>query len=350
MDKNNFINNLYFRLVSPLVYGAMVYILVLLFNDRITELAANFELFELIFCVLITYFNFETLRIFIILLGRFFNFKKNMRWKMTLQIVVSASLSMMTTSLFVSAYFIYLVGFTTFSKELYLFNGIYFITSLLYNSLYISLFYLNKQNEAVLQKEENLRKNLEYRLQSFKNEVNPDLLYGSLETLISLIYRDVDLADDFIIRLAGFYRYSLDNRQDELITLGKDIEAGKNLIALLNFENAHITLKDETEKEFLEDELVPGTIPLLIHHLVRSSIISAVHPMQIRIYTEGEQYISLQCKLNEKLKPISKPLREIEDLQQAYSFYTSEALVRVKAYNEITIRVPLLKLEIEAIA
>ena len=346
MDKNNFIHNLYFRLVSPLVYGTMVYILILLVNDRITELSSNFELFELIFCILLTYINFESLRYFIIMMDRFYAFKKSIRLRIILQIAFSSVLSILLTSLLVAIYFIYLVGFRVFSEELYLITSIYLLSSFFYNSLYISIFYLNKQNEAVLQKEENLRKNLEYRLQSFKNEVNPDLLYTSLETLVSLIYKDVDEADGFINRLAGFYRYSLDNRQDELTTLAKDIEAGKNLVELLNFENSFITLIDETESDFQYDELIPGTIPLLVHHLVRNSIISSAHPMQIRIFTEGEQNVLLQCRLNEKLKPVSKPLREIKDLQQAYLFYTDEPLVRIKAYNEITISVPILRLEV----
>ena len=100
-------------------------------------------------------------------------------------------------------------------------------------------------------------------------------------------------------------------------------------------------------KEFLNDEVIPGTIPLLVHHLVRNSIISSAHPMQIKIFTDGEQSVSLQCKLNERLKPVPQALREIKDLQQAYSFYTDEPLVRIKAYNEITISVPTLRLEVE---
>ncbi|UZR92363.1 histidine kinase [Chondrinema litorale] len=347
MDKNNFIHNLYFRLISPLVYGAMVYILILLVNDRITELSSNFELFELLFCIILTYINFESLRIFINLIDRFYAFKKGIRLRIFLQFTLLAVWAVAITSLLVSVYFIYLVGYRVFTEELYLITSIYLLSSFFYNSLYISIFYLNKQNEAVLQREENLRKNLEYRLQSFKNEVNPDLLYDCLETLVSLIYRDAEEADVFINRLAGFYRYSLDNRQDELTTLAKDIEAGKNLVELLNFENSFISLIDETEAEFLDDEVIPGTIPLLVHHLVRNSIISSAHPMQIKIFTEGEQSVSVQCKLNERLKPVPKALREIKDLQQAYSFYTDEPLVRIKAYHEITISIPILRLEVE---
>jgi len=345
----NFINNLYFRLGSPIAYGGMVYILILLINDRITELASNFELFEVLFSMLLTFINFECFRLLIVLLDSKLTFKLQLQWRVVIQFLVGSIIAIGFTYLFVAIYFVYLVGFNTFNTEAILFCSIFLVSSLFYNSLYFSLYFLNKRNEAVLQRENDLKKSVEYRLQSFKNEVNPTLLYQSLETLISLIYEDIPKADAFVNRLADYYRYALDNRQDELTTLAKEIAAGENLIALLNFDNVFITVTDQTEQEFQDFEIIPGTITQLIYHLVRNSIISATHPLNIFLITEGESVLGIKCTLNEKLQKIPNPLREIKDLQQAYSFYTEEPIVRVKAYQEVTIQVPLLQFELEEI-
>ena len=348
MEKN-FINNLYFRILGPIAYGFMVYILVLLVNDRLAELTSNFELFEVLFCVTLTYANFEALRLLVEVLEKQFKNSRRLQIRMFVQFGVAMLVSLCITYLMVAAYFIYLVGFSTFSTELYLFGSIFLVSSLFYNALYLSLLFLHRRNEIVLQKEMDLKKNIEYRLQAFKNEVNPTLLYHSLETLISLIYENRDKADDYINSLANYYRYALDNKQDELTSLAKDIAAGKNLVSLLNFDNAYIHLSDETEADFQEFEIVPGSVPQLIFHLVRNSIISATHPLNITLFTQGEAVLGFKCKLNERLQPVEKPLREIKDLQQAYAFYTEEPIVRVKAYQEVTIKVPLLQSALEEI-
>lgn len=345
--KSSFIHNPLFRLFAPLLYGSMTYILVLLANDRIAELNENFELVELLFCLLLTWLLSEALRGKVILLERFFPFPVSIRWRVALQLLAGLVVAAFVVSTVVSLYFVYLVGLSTFTSELLVFNIIYGLSSLFYNLLYISIFYLNEQNSNMLQKEAVLRGAVEYRLQAFKNEVNPDLLYSSLETLLSLVHQDKEQVDDYIERLSGFYRFSLDSRHMELVPLSRELQATEHLLYLLNFRHRHLSLQFEVEPEFLQKEIVPGAVSMLVQHVVRNSLISEVHPLRIRCYTEDGDALVLQCPLNERLKPVPDRMREIRDLQQACAWYTSEPVVRVKAYNELILKIPLLSTELE---
>nr|MBX2840726.1 histidine kinase [Flammeovirgaceae bacterium] len=284
----------------------------------------------------------------IMLLDKIYPFSRNIQFRMLFQLLACGAIAILITSVVISLYFIYLVGFSTFTEELLVFSTLWLVTSIFFNLIYFSIFFLNEQNETELSKEVALRKNLEFQLQTFKNEVNPDLLYSSLEDVISLMHEDVDKADEYINCLSTVYRYTLDNKQDELATLKSEIIATENLLELLNITyNGNIQFSFEAEEEDLNKELIPGTLPTLMEYLVRTTIVSNVQPLKVQGYLDGDNYVVLQSQLNEKLKPVRNPLKEIKAIQKAYSFYTDEPVVRVKAYHEQLLKVPLLSLEVE---
>ena len=59
------------------------------------------------------------------------------------------------------------------------------------------------------------------KYESLKNQVNPHFLFNSLNALTNLVYEDQDRAADFIRQLSQVYRYVLDTRSKELVTLAE---------------------------------------------------------------------------------------------------------------------------------
>jgi len=338
-----------FRLMSPLVYGSMVYIMVLLLNGRLSNLEENFEWFEWFFCIFLTLLVGEGLRLHVCLLDRYLPIERGMRIRLALQVLMGSLLAAGLAAGAVAAYFIWLVGFSSFTNELKIFSAIFLVSGLLYNLVHLSILLLHEQNRAVLEKENALRKNLEYRLQAFKNEVNPDLLYSSLETMLSLMKQDREQVETFIARLSNYYRFSLDNRHEELIALDKELHSAHNLIQLLKFTHRHIQLNVDIPSAVPACEVVPGAVSMLLQYLVRISIISEALPLRVHVQADDPSSLSISAKLNEKLQPIANPTKEIQDIQQAYAFYTDEPVVCVKAYQEITLKIPLLEPVTEAL-
>ena len=92
-----------------------------------------------------------------------------------------------SSTLIISGYYNYLVGFSNYTTELIVFNSIYLLTSILYNLIYFSIFYLNRLNELKLHHENQVRKSLESELKTYKNKINPEFLFSSFETIICLV-------------------------------------------------------------------------------------------------------------------------------------------------------------------
>jgi sensor histidine kinase YesM len=341
--KQYFIHNTLFRLIAPLVYGVIVYMLILLINNDVLKVNELFVNEEVYVCVFLSYLSFESIRVMIILMNKFVT-GDSPSITVPLQFLGTSALSLILVLMTLSLYFKYVIGFSISEAQLWIFGSVYTVTALLYNLLYFSNFYLQKENTLKLNIEKQNRQVLEMEMSEFRNEINPELLYESLENLIGIMYRDVEEAEEYIDALAGAYRYVLGNRQQELVSLSTELGAATTLLRLMN-EKHHDQLKFESDLrgEDLEAMLIPGSLPAIIESMVRNTIIPRAKPFVIRCFMD-EGFITLQAPLNDKLT--SHPGSEValKLLQKSYSVYSDQPMILVKAYDENYVKLPVIRM------
>ncbi len=68
------------------------------------------------------------------------------------------------------------------------------------------------------------KENLQSQFEVLKQQVNPHFLFNSLNVLSSLIKIDPDLAESFTERLSKVYRYVLENKEKDLVSLSTELE------------------------------------------------------------------------------------------------------------------------------
>jgi sensor histidine kinase YesM len=242
------------------------------------------------------------------------------------------------------AYFKYVEGFSISGTQLMIFALVFIITALLYNVLYFSNYYLNKENTLKINAEKQQRTVLEMEMMEYKNDINPDLLYESLENLIGLMYRDVEKAEDYIDCLGSAYRYVLTNRQNELVNVATELEAAKNIVRLLNEKyGGQLKLESTLDDDELEAMLIPGSLPVILESLVRNTIITRFEPFVMRCYRE-EDYLTIETKLNDRLIVHEPSQQAFERLQRSYSIFTDLPLIKVKAYEQNYIKLPVIRI------
>ena len=339
--KRYFIHNSLFRLLAPMVYGVLIYLFILLINNNVAQVNDFFSSQEVYICIALTYLSFESMRIIIVLLDKFLA-EKYLNIRIPLQLIITTLASVTLVFIGLNSYFTYFEGFSISTTQLLIFSIIYTVTALLYNILYFSNHYLQQENTVKLTAEKQQHEVLEMEMMEFKNDINPDLLFESLESLINLMYRDVELAEEYIDCLASAYRYVLSNRQEELVPVSIELDAARNLIRLLNEKHfGQLRFESSLEPDELKAMLIPGSLPVIIESLVRNTILSRFEPMSIRCYLE-DGYITLQSKLNDRL--IINPNTELSlsRLQKSYSLYSDQPMIKVKAYEENYIKLPVI--------
>jgi len=345
--KKIFLNNNVFRLVTPPLYGTIIYILILLIFDSLDQLTDSFFSREVLITILLSYVLCESLRLLIILLDRKYSITRHFGIRVAIQLIAGIFCSFIVTSLFIIAYFFFIESYkilSSFLTELITFNIIFILTGIFYNLLYFSIYFLNHQNEIVLNKENTLRENLEFELQSYKNEINPELLYNSLEILVSLVHRNPETSDEFISRLSEVYRYKLEKKYDDLVSINEELKASGNLLFLLNYKYSdNIVFKENIPVEIKNNKIVHGTIQIIIENAVNKNIISSLSPLKINCSSDKSNSLIIKNKQNKRLNPEYSEYNKLDFIKKAYSFFTERDLDEKSESGDFIVTVPIIK-------
>ncbi|NOX47378.1 MAG: hypothetical protein GXO89_10415 [Chlorobi bacterium] len=323
--KKYFYNSIIFRLAAPPLFGILIYLLILMFFDSVNMLTENFFSREVLFSIGLTYLFFEGNRLVIVILNKTYPATKDLKLRILIQYLFSILITVLIISSVLYAYFTYIEGFNTIRTELVTFNSIYVFTAVFYNLFFFSLVFLNKKNESKVNKEKALRKNLEIELRAFKNQVNPELLFQSLEVIIGELHRDKKSADGLIDNLSKIYRYTLDNKNDDLVTLKQEIDSLKPIYTLFRAKygqsfSLDIKIDDGAE----ELNLIPGTLQLLMEFALSENIITKYLPLDFKISNHKNQ-LQVCYKLNKRIIEDNPVKERLDFLFRAYVYYSEKS-------------------------
>lgn len=341
-----FNHNPIFRLFFPPVYGLLVYVLVLLIFDSIGQLEQNFFSEEALLCIGLTYALSESLRLVLISVNKLFPDFKSVQRRIIIYLAANLCCSLLVITLGVSAYFIWVLGYPSFRTELITLNSIFLVSTVLYTLVYFGIYYLHHFNQLRLEQETKMREKMEFQVNALKTDVNPQLLYASLETLIQVLHHNPDEADAFISDLSKIYRYSLENKKRDMVPVEHEIEAAQNLVALYNYMHPNriqLHLRPGTTHQTGEQKLLlPGTLQKLAEHAINRSLITQHTPLQLHISLGPQQTLSFRYDLHERLLLSALNPSPLPALIRAYSFYTDRRVEYTEEDNQVSVRIPLL--------
>ena len=341
----NIIHNPVFRIFTPIFYGVTMYILILLIFDSIQQLSENFFSIEVFLCVIITYLIFESLRVFALIVEKKCSVNCSVSYRIFIQGGGSVVIALAITTIIISFYFSKLVGFSSYGAELTVFDTIFVLTGILYNMIYFSFFYLNRINVTQLEQEDILRKNAEIELDTYKNKINPDFLYDSLESLISLSKINPEDADQFILKLSDVYRNILSNKKSELTLISSELNISKTLIEIFNYKlNGNLQFSIDSEIENGSHHIISGTMVVIIEDIINRSIISNIQPLEINGEIENN-VLKIYHPVQNKLVQNFSKRTELKQLKTAYLYYGKKSIFINDKNNIRTYNIPVFEME-----
>ncbi|RLD25611.1 MAG: hypothetical protein DRI54_04550 [Bacteroidetes bacterium] len=345
MKNRFFYNDIAFRLLGPIMFGFVIYLLVLMFFDSIEMLTDNFFSREVLFTIGLSYLFFELNRLIIIVSNRLFNDSSNIRLRIIIQYVLAAILSVAAISYALYLYFVYVEGFSTIQTELFTFNSIFIIVALFYHLFFFSLMYLNKKNDAEVEKELIKHANLESELQSYKYQINPELLFQTLEIIIGELHNDKKAANTLVLELSKMYRYTLDNQDNDLVSLKDEINSLETIFHIFKAKYPKsLYLNNSVDEQKMEDNLIPGTLRIFFEKALSENIISEKMKLEISIKSNGKElyfgYIT-----HPKISHYKIDENKIAMLNKAYRYYSSVGIRETQNQDRINVIFPLLSVE-----
>ncbi|MBN2807854.1 MAG: PAS domain S-box protein, partial [Prolixibacteraceae bacterium] len=119
------------------------------------------------------------------------------------------------------------------------------------------------------------KENLQSQFEVLRQQVNPHFLFNSLNVLTSLIKLEPDLAEKFTEHLSKVYRYVLENKDNDLVSLKTELDFLHAYLFLLNIrfmDKIAVTINIEPEKTNLL--ILPLALQLLIENAIKHNTMS----------------------------------------------------------------------------
>ncbi len=211
---------------------------------------------------------------------------------------------------------------------------------MVFNILYFSV----KQKKDLEQQMTLLQKEvMTSKYKSLKNQISPHFLFNSLNTLTSLMYEDRDLASDFVTRLASSYRYILDNKEEDVVSLEKELNFLDSFIFMMNVRHSDaISIETNIGVPPLEYCIPTLSLQMLVENAMKHNFFSKEQPMYIKVYTVGKIALVVENTLR-KREPLTETTQlGIANIQKRYTFYTNQEVTIEDDNGLFKVTMPLL--------
>lgn len=180
------------------------------------------------------------------------------------------------------------------------------------------------------------------RYHHLRNQVNPHFLFNTFTSLDGLIQTNPGLASEFVRHLSKVYRYVLEHKENEVVSLETEIEFIKHYISLLRIRyNGVLEINLDISSLAKEKGIVMVTLQMLIDNAIKHNALQVEDPLKIKIWNDDD-YLHIQN--NKRLrKQIKTSTRQgLQQLKELYSYLTNKKVMINDEEKSFEINLPLL--------
>ena len=198
---------------------------------------------------------------------------------------------------------------------------------------------LTKANTQLLKLQ---KENLQSQFDVLKQQVNPHFLFNSLNVLTSLIRLEPELAEKFTEHLAKVYRYVLENKDNELVTLNTEmnfLDAYNFLMSIRFMDKVQVNIRIPDEQR--NYRIIPLALQLLIENAIKHNSMSKKSPLVIEIFIDENNWLNVVNNLQEREAHMTSTGVGLKNIQNRYRLLNNTVPVFEKTETQFIARIPL---------
>lgn len=184
------------------------------------------------------------------------------------------------------------------------------------------------------------------QFESLKNQIDPHFLFNSLNVLSSLIEENPDNAQRFTTSLSKIYRYVLEQKDKELVSVEEELTFAKTYMNLLKmrFENS-ISYELPSEFENPDAKVVPLSLQLLLENTIKHNVASEQKPLHIKIYIENN-YLIVENNLQKKEVLQDRKGVGLQNIVNRYALISARKVLVDQTETAFKVKIPILTKQI----
>ena len=163
------------------------------------------------------------------------------------------------------------------------------LIALVVSSVFLVIYYYRHTQESKVKEQKIIAGTASAKFDALKNQLDPHFLFNSLNVLTSLIEENPEAATRFTTSLSKVYRYVLEQKNKDLVTLEEELKFA-NLYMLLikmRFEDS-IVFSVPQELSNPEAKVVPLSLQLLLENAVKHNMVTPEKKLHISIILSSD--------------------------------------------------------------
>lgn len=216
----------------------------------------------------------------------------------------------------------------------------FLINLIVYMFLHL-LFQNYKTQQIEVELERTISVNLGAQYELLKQQVNPHFLFNSLNTLKSMVDMQDPQSSDFILKLSDFYRFTLESRKMDIITVEEELRILDAYTFLLKarFEDG-FHLENTIPSQYNDKGVPPFTLQLLIENCIKHNVVSLEKPLVIKLYAEKD-YIVVENGIQLKRGELSTGVG-LDNINQRFAHLAGKEIEIEKSGAVFKVKIPVI--------
>ncbi len=220
-----------------------------------------------------------------------------------------------------------------------------FIISAVVTAIFYAFYYYRYTQERRVKEQKIIAGTASAKFDALKNQLDPHFLFNSLNVLTSLIEENPDAATKFTTTLSKVYRYVLEQKNKELVTVAEELKFAQLYMSLIKmrFEDSIVFTISENISN-TEAKVVPLALQLLLENAVKHNQVTPSKKLHITIFEEDG---NLVIKNNVQPKQVVKESSGVGllNIRQRYYLLTDRPVTIQQSEKEFSITIPMLTKE-----
>lgn len=182
------------------------------------------------------------------------------------------------------------------------------------------------------------------QLMGLKSQINPHVLFNSLNSLSGLIQEDTERAEKFLDEMSKVYRYMLRNEEEQLVPLATELQFIRSYYALLKARyNDAMDLQIQVNEDDMSRMLPPLSLQVIIENALFQNIASKDCPLRISIQSVRGEAVVVSNNVQRKISSeIVDHEAGLDNLVKKYQLMNQLPVEIREGEEERKIRLPLI--------
>lgn len=204
------------------------------------------------------------------------------------------------------------------------------------------VYYYNNYQQNKIKEQKVIAGTASAKFDALKNQLDPHFLFNSLNVLSSLIEENPDNALKFTTGLSKVYRYVLEQKNKELVSVDEELQFAKTYMSLLKmrFEDS-IVFQIPDHASDPESKVVPLALQLLLENAVKHNMVTSSKPLYIKIY-ESKGMLVVENNLQPKQIVKKSSGVGLENIKQRYHLLSKRRVSINQTADRFAVAIPML--------